>query len=212
MHLHCRATAAERMSSFMQFKNKRWDARFLTELAVLTAIELVLELTGFGYLHFGVVEFTIMQVPVIIGAIVLGPVGGGILGTVFGLTSFFQCFGKSMFGSTLFAVSPIGMFAVCVLPRLAMGLVCAFFFRLVRNRKQFMMCAFSGLIGSLSNTVFFMGLLLLVFGKSDYLLSMGSAKPLQFVVGMVGIQGIAEAIICCVLGASISYALLKARK
>ena len=64
------------------------NTRFLVELAVLIAIELLLEVTGLGYLKTGPLDFTIMQVPVIIGAIVLGPLAGAILGTVFGLTSF----------------------------------------------------------------------------------------------------------------------------
>ena len=60
------------------------NTRFLVELAVLIAIELLLEVTGLGYLKTGPLEFTLMLVPVIVGAIVLGPLAGAILGGVFG--------------------------------------------------------------------------------------------------------------------------------
>ncbi len=200
------------------------NTRFLTELAVLTAIELILELSGLGYIHTKFLEFTIMQIPVIVGAIVLGPIGGLVLGSVFGLTSFWQCFGKSPFGATLLSINPLGTFATCVIPRVAMGLVCAYLFRLLYGKRDklfsklsdragsLVCCGIVGLSGALLNTVLFMGFLVAIFGKSEFLLSFGSDKIFAFVVGMVGVQGLIEAVICCVVSASISHALLRARK
>ena len=63
-------------------KKKTVNTRFLVELAVLIAIELLLEITGLGYIKTGFLSFTIMQVPVIVGAIVLGPLAGAILGII----------------------------------------------------------------------------------------------------------------------------------
>lgn len=200
------------------------NTRFLTELAVLTAIELILELSGLGYIHTKLLEFTIMQIPVIVGAIVLGPIGGLVLGSVFGLTSFWQCFGKSWFGATLLSISPLGTFVTCVIPRVAMGLVCAYLFRALYGKRDklfsklsgrassLLCCGIVGLSGALLNTVLFMGFLVAIFGKSDFLLNMGSNRIIPFVVGMVGVQGLIEAVICCIVSASISHALLRARK
>ena len=185
------------------------STKFLVELAVLTALELLLEITGLGYLHTGPLEFTIMQVPVIVGAIVLGPMAGLFLGTVFGLTSFWQCFGKSAFGVMLMSINPFATFLTCVVPLVLMGLLCGLLFRwLGREKKSALKCGVVGLL----NTILFMGLLVAFFGRSEYLLSMGSDNVLAFVVGMVGIQGVLEAVICCVVSASVSYALLKVRK
>ncbi len=197
----------------MKEKNQRVTTRFLVELAVLTALELLLEMTGLGYIRTGVLEFTIMQVPVIVGAIVLGPTAGLILGSVFGLTSFWQCFGKSLFGATLLGINPAATFVTCVLPRALMGLLCGLLFRVITKKKKTAVhCAVAGLSGALLNTVLFMGCLLVFFGRSEYLLSMGSDNVLGFVVGMVGVQGVIEAVICCVVSASVSFALLKVRK
>lgn len=187
--------------------------RFLVELAVLTALELLLEMTGLGYIHTSILEFTIMQVPVIVGAIVLGPMAGLILGTVFGLTSFWQCFGKSVFGAMLLSINPIATFLTCVVTRALMGLLCGLLFRwLGRQKKSALRCGIAGLAGALLNTILFMGFLVAFFRHTDYLLSMGSDNVLRFVVTMVGTQGVLEAIICCVVSASVSFALLKARK
>ena len=198
-------------------KKNTFNTRFLVELAVLIAIELLLEITGLGYLKTGPLEFTIMQVPVIIGAIVLGPLAGAILGTVFGLTSFWQCFGKSLFGATLLGISPLSTFVVCVVPRLLMGLLCALVFKWLKGMKKTpLRCGISGLCGALFNTVLFMGFLVALFGKSDYIggfiQQFGNGNIFKFIIAFVGVQGLAEAVICCIVGASVSYALLKFKK
>ena len=198
-------------------KKNTFNTRFLVELAVLIAIELLLEITGLGYLKTGPLEFTIMQVPVIIGAIVLGPLAGAILGTVFGLTSFWQCFGKSVFGATLLGLSPFSTFIVCVIPRLLMGLLCALVFKWLKGMKKTLLrCGISDLCGALFNTVLFMGFLVALFAKTDFIggfiQQFGNGNIFKFVVAFVGVQGLIEAIICCIVGASVSYALLKFKK
>lgn len=216
----------------MKHNTGRGNTRFLVELAVLIALELLLEMTGLGYIKTAFAEFTIMQIPVVIGAIVLGPMAGTVLGAVFGLTSFWECFGKSIFGSTLLAIDPFATFLMCVVPRVLMGLLCGLLFRWlgkIRRSQQpdeasglsryfrvfgkmSVRCGIVGLSGALLNTVLFMGLLVTFFGRSDYLLSMGSDHVLTFIVTMVGIQGVIEAVVCCIVSASVSYALLKARR
>lgn len=220
----------------MKHHTGRSNTRFLVELAVLIALELLLEMTGLGYIKTAFAEFTIMQIPVVIGAIVLGPMAGTILGTVFGLTSFWECFGRSVFGATLLAIDPFATFLMCVVPRVLMGLACGWLFRvLARLRipahsgeqgvpsspmrrviaqlgRTSVRCGIVGLCGALLNTILFMSFLVAFFGRSDYLLSMGSDRVLPFIVTMVGIQGVIEAAICCIVSASVSYALLKARR
>ncbi len=197
-------------------KKNTVNTRFLVELAVLIAIELLLEITGLGYIKTGFLSFTIMQVPVIVGAIVLGPLAGTILGTVFGLTSFWECFGKDALGVTLLSASPLSTFILCVVPRLLMGLLCALVFKWLRGmKKTSVRCGISGLCGALFNTILFMSFLVALFSKvepiSSALMSQGG-NVLKFIVISVGLQGLAEAIICCVVGASVSYALLKVKK
>lgn len=65
--------------------------------ALLTALIIVMAFTPLGYLKAGAIEITFITIPVIIGAVLLGPVGGLFLGAVFGITSFIQCFGMSTF-------------------------------------------------------------------------------------------------------------------
>ena len=57
-------------------------------LALFAAIILLLAFTPIGYIQLPIIKATIVHVPVIPGAIVLGPKKGAILGVLFGLTSF----------------------------------------------------------------------------------------------------------------------------
>lgn len=73
--------------------------RKLVQMAILIAVMLILAFTPLGYLKVGAIEITFMTIPVVVGAIILGPAAGAVLGGVFGLTSFIQCFGMSAFGA-----------------------------------------------------------------------------------------------------------------
>lgn len=179
----------------------------LVQLALLVALELVLTYTPLGYLSVPGLTITFLMVPVSLGAMVLGPVAGAVLGGVFGLTSFAQCFGASPFGAALLGIQPVLTFVVCFFPRVLAGLLPALVFQAVQRKKPntrnsllFGGCA---LLGSVLNTVLFMGALLLCFYNTPYILSMaqgmGATNPIVFAALFVGVQGIIEAVVCCIL-------------
>lgn len=185
---------------------------YLTQLGVLTAVLLLLEVTGLGMIKTLGLEMTILQVPVIVGAILLGPSGGAILGLVFGLVSFAECFGKSPFGAELLAIQPFFTFLVCVPTRTLMGWCCGLIFRglsrVIPKGKRFLAFVLAALSGALLNTILFMGTLCLCFYHSDYIQSLvafyGASNFLMFIVLLVGVQGLIEALLCTVLGSGIS--------
>ena len=193
-------------------KNQHSRTLYLTELGVLTAILLLLEVTGLGMIKTFGLEMTIMQVPVIVGAIVLGPSGGAILGLVFGLISFAECFGKSPFGAELLAIQPFFTFLVCVPTRTLMGWCCGLIFRrlnkVIPKSKNFLAFVLSALSGALLNTALFMGTLCLCFYRTEYIQGLvafyGAQNFLMFIVLLVGIQGLIEALLCTVLGSGIA--------
>ena len=90
-------------------KNKTLE---MVQLAVLIAIMLILAFTPLGYLRIGPLAISLMTIPVVIGAMILGPAGGAVLGLVFGLTSFYQCFAGDPFGAALVAMNPFFTFLV----------------------------------------------------------------------------------------------------
>ena len=68
-------------------KNLSSRTQQMVQLAILVAIMLIFAYTPLGYLKVGAIEITFMVLPVAIGAILLGPICGAILGGLFGLTS-----------------------------------------------------------------------------------------------------------------------------
>ena len=206
----------------MENQNNHKHVLTIVQLALLIAVMLALELTGLGMLKFGPLEMTILQFPVIVGAILMGPAAGAGLGLVFGLISFWECFGKSAFGASLLAINPFYTFLVCVPTRTLMGYLCGLIYKMVNKMvfsgkatpshgKRLVPYVTASLSGALLNTLFFMTVLLLLFRSTDYLQSFitisGASNILAFAFWFVGTQGIVEAVLCAFLGAVISRAV-----
>lgn len=185
---------------------------WLVQVAILAAIIAVMNFTPLGMLRLGVVEITFMMIPVIIGAIVCGPSAGALLGAEFGFFSFWTCVdASSVFGATLLGINPWFTALVCFVPRIFMGWACGMIFKgMYLNRvAKFWSFSLSGLSGALLNTLGFTGLLVLFFWNSDYIQSLASGKNVfGFLIAFVGVNGLIEAIVCTVLAAAISRALL----
>ena len=194
----------------------------MVQMAVLIAIMLVLETTGLGMLKIGPLEMTVLQFPVIVGAILVGPGGGTCLGLVFGLISFWECFGKSAFGTTLLSINPLFTFLVCVPTRTLMGFLCGLIYKVfhkilvagkekVGQTRKLIPYVIASLSGALLNTLFFMSALLVLFGATEYIggfMEMaGTHNMLLFAVWFVGLQGLVEALLCAFLGTVISRAV-----
>lgn len=183
-------------------------------LAILIAVILLMSFTPIGYIKTFGLEITLLVIPVVIGAICLGPKGGLILGATFGISSFLQCvLGLSPFGATLLSINPIWTFILCIIPRTLMGYLVGIIFNALN--KLFKHDIFAHIIASVSgallNTLFFMSTLCLFFYNSDYILSLreilGSNNVISFVILFVGINGIVEVAVNFLIGAIVTKTL-----
>ena len=198
-------------------KNSRSNIRWLTQLALLVAIMLVMSYTPLGYLPLGPLNCSLLSIPVAIGAMTMGPSAGAILGGVFGVTSFMNAVeGKSALGAALFAASPIGYFVTAVIGRILMGWLCALVLQAAQKLlpgKEKTTCAIGGFAAPFLNTVFYMGFMVMLFYRTDYIQSLVAAKgatnPFMFIVLMVGVQGTLEWILGCVIGGAVTVPLRK---
>lgn len=187
---------------------------YMVELAVLIAIILIMAFTPIGYIKTLGLEITLIVVPVVVGAVTLGPTAGLILGTTFGITSFIQCFGMSAFGAVLLSINPFLTFLVCVPTRALMGWLTGVIYQSLRksNGIKKAACPITCLCGPILNTLFFMSVLCLCFYQTDYIQSMvssmGASNVLAFVVAFVGVNGVVEALLCFIVGTAIAKALL----
>ena len=181
--------------------------------ALLTALIIVMAFTPLGYLKAGAIEITFITIPVIIGAVLLGPVGGLFLGAVFGITSFIQCFGMSTFGVALFSVSPLRTAIVCIVPRVLMGWLTAVIFKAVSSKDKTSFVQY--LVASIAGPLF-TGTLLLLFNSAPIIIQLkeqfGSTNVMTFAAAFVGVNGLIEAGVCAVLGTALCKALSVAMK
>lgn len=102
-------------------------------IGVLGGLTIFLGLTPMGFIPIGPTAATIMHIPVIIGAIMGGPVVGGFVGLIFGLSSLFNAIMKPTIVSFAF-LNPL----VSILPRIIIGLGTAYIYSFVKaiSKKQ----------------------------------------------------------------------------
>lgn len=189
-------------------------------LAILVAIMLIFGFTPLGFLRVGAIEITFMVIPIAIGAILLGPKGGAILGLLFGLISFSQCFGISIFGTFLLGLDPILTFITCVVPRILCGLIPGLVFNaMIKHDKTKTVSYYvTALLTALLNTVFFVGCIIIFFWNNDTfagtMVSSGVSMDSiwLFIVTFVGTNGIIEAVVNFIIGASIAKVVTKVAK
>ncbi len=193
-------------------KNKHLLA--MVKLAMLVALLMIFCFTSIGFLKIGIVEITFNMIPVVIGAIVIGPAAGAFLGALFGAASFWQCFGQSTFGTLLFGVNPFFTVLICFVPRILAGLLPGLIFRAMTKKKDNIAAYFvSAAVGSLTNTVLFVGGFCLLF--KDTMLGMASdngLSPLAFIATAFLLNASVELVANTAIVAAVSKAVTKAEK
>ena len=195
-------------------KKKKMSVKDLTTLGLLTGILLVMAFTPLGYFHTLGVDISLMMIPVAIGAMLMGPKAGAWLGFIFGATSFYQAVtGTSVFSATLFNISPVNTFLLCIPTRMLMGFLTGVIFLVVQkiDRKKTTCFFVGGFFAAFLNTLFFMGVLLLCFWNTDYIQgineTLGGLNPVLFVGAFVGVNGIFEMTSSCIIGGVVSKAV-----
>jgi len=199
----------------------------LIQVALFAALIFVLAFTPFlGYIPLGFTRATIIHIPVIIGALMLGPTKGAILGFMFGLTSLINnTFNPT---PTSFVFSPFyelggirGGFSsliICFVPRILVGVVPYYVYRGIRsltpksNKGQVVSLALAGFSGALTNTLLVMNLIF-VFFKDAYASAnkVASETVYKFILTIIGINGVPEAIVAAIIVALVGRILLKTK-
>ncbi|MDO5142186.1 MAG: ECF transporter S component [Eubacteriales bacterium] len=202
-------------------QTKKTDVKLLAQMSLLVALELVLAFTPLGYIPLGFMNATTMHIPVILGACLLGPKMGGVLGGVFGLTSVIRA--TLTPNLTSFVFTPFYSFSpdfsgnwtsliVAFVPRILIGVLAGLVFRFLMNVThgcQSLALPVAGFVGSMVNTIGVMGLIYLLFGE-QYAAAGGKSFEmlLGVIMGVVGINGVPEALIAAVLTLAIGKVLL----
>ena len=201
---------------------KKHDTRYMVSVGLMAAIVIVLANTPLGMIQLPIVKATTVHIPVIIGAILLGPTAGAILGGVFGVCSLISntmaptllSFAFSPFMSTTGITGAIKAIWVSVGCRILIGVAAGWFWRLIKKIKsnQIVALSITGFVGSMVNTVAVMGSIYLLFAQ-QYAEAKNVAVTAVWglVIGTVTASGMPEAIAAAVIVAVVGKVLLKFR-
>ena len=182
--------------------------------ALLIALVLLLGLTPIGMIPLGFINISLLGVPVVIGTLLLGLKSGLILGFCFGAVSALSAFGiygtPSALAGALVAASPALAAVMCFLPRLLVPVITCAVYRLASGgaEKKKRAVTVAAAAGSLTNTVFYLGLMLLFY----VIMGIDSAKVLSLIGGTGLIAGSAEAAANALVSTAVLAALWKMKK
>ena len=194
---------------------RRTKVSRMTLLALLVAVLIVLAYVNIP-MPFGL-SITFNMIPVAVAAMAMGLPGGMIVGGAFGLISFLQCFGVfgfSALGAALVNISPVLMFVQRFVSRVLVGLIAALVFRAMSRTKAplYVQGAVTGFSAAFFNTLFFMSLLILLFGGTPEMQErMAGRGAIAYIIASTGVNALVEMLVATLVTGAAAAALKKAR-
>ena len=201
------------------------QTRRLALIGIFTAIIIIMAYTPWlGFIQLGPIQGTTLHIPVIILAIVEGPVVGGILGFMFGVLSMFKAFTEPTPISFMF-MNPI----IAIVPRILIGVITGLVFKLLKSKDGLrkVSIGISSAIGSITNTFFVLGLVFVIYGQK-FMQTVNQAgqaaaeksgeafvphtNALKLIAGTAVTNGIGEMILAVIIATPIAIALIRAFK
>ena len=201
-------------------KTKKKDTKWMVSVALMAAIVIVLANTPLGMIQLPIIKATTVHIPVIIGAVLLGPLAGAILGGVFGICSLISntmaptllSFAFSPFLSTTGLPGVLKALWISIGCRILIGVAAGWLWILLEkfHTRQVISLPIVGFVGSMVNTITVMGSIYLLFAQQY-----AEAKEVAvtavwgLIMGTVTASGIPEEIAAAILVLALGKVLLK---
>ena len=201
-------------------QKRKIDTRYMATLAMLCGVLLVMGMTGIGFIPLPVIKATTMHIPVILGAILLGPAAGGVLGCLFGLCSMWTntvspgllSFAFSPFMTTEGLPGILKSIWIALGCRILLGVVAGWLWKLMKKitSNDYAALPITAAVSTLIHTCLVMGSIYVLLAQ-QYADAKNVALSAVFglVMGTVTASGIPEAIAAAILVTVIGKALLK---
>ena len=200
-------------------KKQKHDTRWMVSVALMAAVVIVLANTPLGMIQLPIIKATTVHIPVILGAILLGPSAGAILGAVFGICSLISntmaptllSFAFSPFMSTTGIPGALKAIWISVGCRILIGVAAGWLWILFTklNVNQMIALPIVGFTGSMVNTVTVMGSIYLLFAQQYADAREVAVSAIWgLIMGTVTASGIPEAIAAAILVVAIGKVLL----
>ena len=193
--------------------------RRLAVVGMLGAISIILGLTPLGFIPIGPTKATIMHIPVIIGAIIEGPVVGMLIGLIFGAFSMFQAYVMPTSPVQVVFLDPL----VAVVPRLFIGVTSYYAYwglkklmttKTLNGRRMLLPSMAAAAVGTITNTVGVLGMIYIRHAAEfANLLGLERSTVGNFILYGIAIpNGIPEVIVAVLVVTAVVHALSKLYK
>ena len=200
-------------------KQKTMDTRYMATLAMLCGVLLVMGMTGIGFIPLPVIKATTMHIPVILGAVLLGPKAGAVLGAVFGLCSIWAntttpgllSFAFSPFMTTEGLTGVVKSLWIALGCRTLFGALSGWLWTIFRKlfKQEYAALPITAAVATICHTLLVMGSIYVLLTE-QYAAAKNVALSAVFglIMGTVTASGIPEAIAAAILVTVIGKALL----
>lgn len=201
-------------------KQTKINTRYMATLSMLCGVLLVMGMTGIGFIPLPVIKATTMHIPVILGAVLLGPGAGAILGGLFGLCSIWAntvtpgllSFAFSPFMTTEGFVGIVKSIWIAFGCRTLFGFLAGWLWKGFQRllHKDYLALPVTAAAATICHTVLVMGSIYLLLAQ-QYAAAKNVAFSAVFglIMGTVTASGIPEAIAAAILVTVIGKTLLK---
>ncbi|MBQ4296951.1 MAG: ECF transporter S component [Clostridia bacterium] len=175
----------------------------LVQLGLLTAIVIVLQLLG-SFIRFGPFSVSLVLVPIVLGAVVHGPLAGGWLGLVFALTVLF-----SGDAALFMTYNPAGAVITVLIKGIAAGVAAGLVYQLCKRINKYVGVLAAAVICPVANTgLFLLGSMIFFYDAMPNIAEVIGVpfpgNPLVFVITvLIGFNFIFELIFNIVLAPAI---------
>ena len=188
-------------------------ARKISILALFAAIIIIQNYVPLiDYIPVGPLEITTIHITVIVAAILLGPVDGGIIGGIWGLVDWLRAITvtSSALGNVVM-VNPL----ISIVPRILIGVITGWLVNwLIKTRvPQQATFLIGAIVGSLVNTVLVLSLIYVFYHNGSQVYTALNLKELMpYLLTVAGMHGIPEAIAAGIIAPLLATPLLKFSK
>ena len=229
MNMNVTTSSGNISTSGGNFSGVRTSTKNLVLTGLFVAIIFLMAFVpNLGYINLIVIKATLIHIPVILGAIFLGPKTGAFLGGVFGLTSFIN---NTLSPSLLsFAFSPVISFQmfgaagilktlyICFVPRILIGVGAYFIYSFVRslgsgklNRTAALAAAGAG--GAIINTIFVMGGIFVLYSTAfAEARQIAASAVFDAIMAIVMGNGVPEALVSGIIVSAVGSAIMAATR
>lgn len=192
----------------------RTRMRTIVIVGLMAGLLLLLGITGIGIIRIPPANFTIMQIPVIIGTIILGLKSGLVLSLVFGLWSVYTAFTggsplvlamlSAPVSDDISALPTILVISMSIIARLMIPIVVNIICKAMAKKERLSVCV-AAAAGSITNTIFYLGMMLIFYA----ILKVDNSAVLALIGGVAALNGSLEAVASVIITVPVVLALKK---